>query len=126
MTEQQEKNVLYRYDRQTLYKTTTIALTDNEKDIGTRKLIDEYNAAGQAGLRKTLNAQKNEFERNIKNLKDKLAELESVEVDEEFLKKLSGVKAQQDKQQALQQLKANEDALKDVNWELREVERVTL
>lgn len=126
MTETQEKNVLYRYDRQTLYKTTTIVLTDQDKTVGTRKLIDEYNKEGQQGLRKTLNSQKIEFERNIKNLKDKLQELEKVEVDEEFLKKLEGVKAQTEKRQALEQLKANEDALKDVNWELREVERVTL
>lgn len=120
-----EPMISYKYDsrKASLAKLQTIELTHNKKTVGHRRITDEYDKPGSVELVKTLNAQKNQFGAQLKEIQKNLEAFKDVKVDEEFLKKFEAMTNMQKKIETQEALKNTEKAIKQITKELLDIKK---
>lgn len=124
-----EQEIIYNFDHHTkkLVITTRHELihpSDKEQVVGSREVKDYYTEEGIKAMITSLNAQKVSYEKQKKNLDEQLRHFGDLSVDAEFLKKIKEVQDMQKKEQTTEQIRNAEEAITEINKQLREVKSV--
>jgi len=128
MTEEIKPIRKITFDERRKELTTTVTINsmkapngESSPDFGSNKNVQVLKEKGIKVLYKDLNEQKNNFQRQHKQIEQQLSQLGEVEVDEEFLAKMRAAKEMDQKQQLEDAKKNAEQMIEDINKQLREV-----
>lgn len=125
MSKEQDMETNYKYDERkrelSIKRKHKLYKSGKEEPVGERELVDILPESGVRDMMKELNAQKNSYQQQSKNLMAQIEELKDVDIDHEFMTKLDAVQQMKAKQQKLDQLKNADDAIKELNRQINDV-----